>query len=511
MKLSGFLIISFCFYFLSTSSAYAGKDYVNEAKQAFTKNDFQTALTNLRKAYEEKEHRKSFEVNYLLAASFFALENTDSSIAYFIRSRELASTRAESILVYAGLGDSYNKKKIPIAAIEEYKKAIGVDSSLVDVYFKLAKLYRIQRDYNNAASAFQNVTKLDTMNLEALTALADIYTKAKQYTNAARMYKRLTALQPDDLEIHIMLMRSLVAARAAIEAIPIAETILAKDTNNSEARHILANAYYDSRKYPEAEKEFLHLQQNDSISTEEILRLAKSQTRNQKQVEAIATFEKYLASLTPDSSLVDVYVTLGELYMSNQRYDSAIATFQKRIRFDSSAISAYMNAGICKMQLKDFKGAIPFFQNVITRKPEYIKGHLYLARTYALMNDYPNEGDAYKKMVEAIGDSTEKYKTELAEAHGFDGFINFFNGSQKAKENPEEASKLYAKGVSSLKVALTFDSANVPNNLMLGQLYQNMNKVDEAIRQYRLVLKLDPKNTDAKKGLDALKDLEKKK
>jgi len=509
-------IIRFFFFsiLLSTlffpSNLFCGKDPVAEAKSAITNHDYQTAISKLRDAYEDRDNRKRFDVNFLFAQSFYNLELPDSSIIYYIKAREIAP---ESTVVYIGLGDSYVKKSLALPAIQQYEKAISIDSSLIPIQFKIAKLYRTQRDYKNAANAFLQVIKRDSMNVDAYTQLADIFTLAKQFGNAARMYKRLTVLKPNEVELQVSLMRALVNAHANNEAIPAAETIIAKDSANFEAHRILANAYFETRNYPSSEKEFLLLQRRDTLSSDEVLRLAKSQNNNKKQLDAIKTFEQYLSNRQEDSSLIEVYGTLGTLYMSNQMYDSAITMFQHRIHFDSSAISAYMNSGICAMQLKKYDKAIPFFELVIAKKPEYVKGHLYLARCYALKGEsfYDEEGKSYKKMVEIIGDTTANYKSELAEAYGFDGFINFSNGSKIAKDDPPGAEKLYAKGVSSLKIAISFDSASVSNNLMLGQLYQNMNKIDEAIKQYKIVLKLDQKNEQAKKGIELLEDLKKKK
>jgi cytochrome c-type biogenesis protein CcmH/NrfG len=46
------------------------------------------------------------------------------------------------------------------------------------------------------------------------------------------------------------------------------------------------------------------------------------------------------------------------------------------------------------------------------------------------------------------------------------------------------------------------DDAN--SHVWLGQAYQNLQKKEDAIKNYKRALKLDPKNKDAKTGLDTL-------
>jgi cytochrome c-type biogenesis protein CcmH/NrfG len=41
---------------------------------------------------------------------------------------------------------------------------------------------------------------------------------------------------------------------------------------------------------------------------------------------------------------------------------------------------------------------------------------------------------------------------------------------------------------------------------LLGQCYQNSNKKEDAIREYKRAVKLDSKNKEAKKGLEMLEE-----
>jgi tetratricopeptide (TPR) repeat protein len=495
------LYILLVFTIIFSLQSLSGRDPIKDAKEAIAQGDYHTALTKLRDAYEERENRKNYEVNFLFATVFAQLNQQDSAEIYFYK---VINISADSTAPFIGLGESYEKRNLNTMAIQQYEKAINLDSTNVAIHYKMAKLYRTQRDYKNAANSYLQVVKRDTMNTEALTELADIYTRAKQYPNAARLYKRLSTLKPDDFSIKISLLTALVSAKSTAEAIPVAEEIVAKDSTNIDIQRILSNAYYDTRNYSAAEIKLLFLQLHDTLETDEILMLAKTQLRLQKNADAATSYENFIIKHGEDATIVDIFKTLAELYMSAQNYEKAIENFQRRIKYDSTATSAYMNTAICKMQLKDFKGAENFLLQVTSHNPEYIKGHLYLARNYAQMDKPNEEGIAYKKVIELIADSTEKFKAELSEAYGFDGYIKFVTGSKLPNDKPEDREKIYSDAVKSLKKALEFDDISIQNNLLLAQLYQNMNKREEAIKQYRKVLKLDPNNKEAKKGLEIL-------
>ena len=308
--------------------AFCGRDPIKDAKEAMTKGDYQTALIKLRDAYEERENRKSYEVNFLFATVFAQLNQQDSAEIYFYK---VINISADSTAPFVGLAESYEKRNLNTMAIQQYEKAINLDSTNVNIHYKIAKLYRSQRDYKSAANSYLQVVKRDTMNTEALTELADIYSRAKQPANAARLYKRLSTLKPDDQTIKISLLNALVSAKSTNEAIPVAEEIVAKDSNNIEVQRILANAYYDSKNYTAAETKLLYLQAHDTLETDEILMLAKSQLRLQKNADAAIAYENFVVKHGEDSSIVDVFKTLAELFMSAQNYEKAIENFQRRI------------------------------------------------------------------------------------------------------------------------------------------------------------------------------------
>jgi tetratricopeptide (TPR) repeat protein len=81
------------------------------------------------------------------------------------------------------------------------------------------------------------------------------------------------------------------------------------------------------------------------------------------------------------------------------------------------------------------------------------------------------------------------------------------------KSTSEESIKKWEEALSYLKKSLKYKEDIAQTHLNLGKCYQNLNALDvlntsrkeEAIKEYKRTLQLDPKNEDAKK---ALKDLQ---
>jgi len=73
-----------------------------------------------------------------------------------------------------------------------------------------------------------------------------------------------------------------------------------------------------------------------------------------------------------------------------------------------------------------------------------------------------------------------------------------------ADESPQKAQKRWEDAIVFLKRSLRLKEDVAQTHVLLGQCYQNLNKREEAIKEYERARKLDPKNKDAKKGLEAL-------
>jgi cytochrome c-type biogenesis protein CcmH/NrfG len=74
------------------------------------------------------------------------------------------------------------------------------------------------------------------------------------------------------------------------------------------------------------------------------------------------------------------------------------------------------------------------------------------------------------------------------------------------KTTEEESKKKWENAITVLKKSITYKEDVGQTHLLLGQCYQNSNKKDDAIREYKRALKLDPKNKEAKKGLEMLEE-----
>jgi tetratricopeptide (TPR) repeat protein len=121
-------------------------------------------------------------------------------------------------------------------------------------------------------------------------------------------------------------------------------------------------------------------------------------------------------------------------------------------------------------------------------KPDYVQGHLFLARALSQMDSLSRARKECETVVKLAGAAGNVYKTELAEAHGLIGFTLLLE-------------KRYLEAVEPLKASIRFKDDNPQTHLWLAQTFALSSRAAEAIAEYKIVLKLDPKNKEAKKNL----------
>jgi tetratricopeptide (TPR) repeat protein len=185
---------------------------------------------------------------------------------------------------------------------------------------------------------------------------------------------------------------------------------------------------------------------------------------------------------------VEVYSDLGTVYMRQRQFDKAAVVFEKKFTQDSTAVSAYVNYALSNMALQKWNLSRVALYRALKLKPDYVQGHLFLARTLMQMDSLASAKKTCEKIVKLAGASPATYKTELAEAHGYIGFALLLE-------------KKYPEASEALTASIKLIDNNPQTRLWRAQAYALAGKSEDAVAEYKVVLKLDPQNKEAKKNL----------
>ncbi|MGB2868821.1 MAG: tetratricopeptide repeat protein [Bacteroidota bacterium] len=412
-------------------------------------------------------------------------DSADAALISFTRAKELDPNSA---LAFEGLGDAYLRQGVTPLAITQYERSIDIDSVQPGVLYKLANAHLKERQYNDAVRIYQKVVNEDPENQAALFELGRIYYRARQFVNAARTFRTYMSKNPNSQEAMAMFVESLYLSRQYKEALPLAQKMNKADPKNLKWLRILAHASLEDKKFDQAIEGYSKLAASDTLEAEDYKRWGRAYLETKRDSLAAVTFEE---SLKRDTTQAALYGDVGAIWMKLRQWSRAADNFARRFGIDSTASSAYINYSLCMMALEDFEKSSWALEQAIQQNPQYPPAYTKLGLSYFQQKKYPEARKAYETAVKVIDTAETKYRSELAEASRMTGLTLLLE-------------KKFEDGIPFLRKSLQYKDDDAQTHVWLAQALQNAQKRDEAIKEYKRVLKIDPNNKEAKKGLEIL-------
>ena len=456
-----------------------------------------------------KADKKSPAVSLAYANAYLDVDSLDKAIVYFSKAKELNENLPE---VYVGLAESYGRQNIAVLAISNYQKAAELDSQSAVIRYKLGKAYYKNRQYNECVREFETAINLDPTNDLYVFDVADIFYRAKLWRESALFFAKYVKLKKDNPVAYNEYAKALYDGRFYKDALPVIEQAITLSPKSYELKPMLARSEYECGEFPKALDAYKVLPV-DSLDAEDYIRIGRSYARVKDPDNAIANFEKANAL---DTASTEDAADLAPLYMGKKMYDKAASEYARKLKADPKNVGALVNGGVCYMVIGKYDTAKTMMQEVIDLRPDFFQAYLYLAKCYYLLDSLNLAEKQYQLVISIIDtikiessegkSKEEKYGAQLLEANKFIGLI-------------ELLSKHYPPAIENLKKAITYESKekkDVEAHLWLAQSYalslgNTKITVDEAqvikekaIDEYKVVLKIDPKNAAANKELKQL-------
>jgi len=471
--------------------------YLLVARVELAQEDKRAAYNTLNAGLAEKKNDPLMLA--MLGQLLLEADSVDRAIVVLTLAKEVDPN---SSVVYEGLGDAYSRHGVTPYAITQYEKSLELDTTRARVHYKLASLYYKERRYNDAAREYLYVIALDTTNEDAHYEAGRLYFAARQYGNATRFLRLHLQRFPQSKsadEIRDMYMESLFNTRQYADALDAAENIFKKNPRSVKTLRIIAISQSKLKKHKEAIDSYGKLRSLDTLRVDDLKNLGEAYSALKKDSLVAMTYEELLRLDPLDG---DAYADAGAAYMRLRDWNRASTMFRRRFLSDSSAasLSSYLNYALCKMQVSDPDSKIQAqhvdsarvaLQYFISKRPDYAGAHLYLARTLVALELWQEARASYEEWLRQIRGEEAKYKRELAEAYKIIGVSYLLE-------------KKYPPAIENLKKSVNYRDDDWQPHLWLGQSYQLSGENEEAIKAYQRVLKLDPKNKDAKTGLERL-------
>lgn len=241
--------------------------------------------------------------------------------------------------IYELLGE-YDK------AIEDYLQ-IAEGEFKAYIYEKIAGIYFLQNDYDNALSYITEAIVLEDNNYTSIALAADIYANMQDFKAAVDFYTRA-------IEIY----------------------------GNHAGHYERGKCYFHLNESELAKKDFLHCIEQNPEDDGALFYLGYIEDGYDNHQLAIDYFERYVAICDEDYS---VYYELGSLYIKLKNYDKAITSIEKSLNSEDNLDAKYNDLGICYHRQKKHPKAVEYYKKSIDANPDYALSYYNLGIVLEIM------------------------------------------------------------------------------------------------------------------------------
>lgn len=436
-------------------------------------------LHDAQNALKQKEYEKALSI----AKELIKNSNANDAIKVLIQLREATTPNS---MLYEALGDAYDQTGVHELAIANYELAEKEDSLNIDYKFKTAELLYKQKRYTDAVNKYFKIIMIDHQNFKAYKEVSNILFQAKLYADAATILEKYIQFQPTE-EAFQKITKSYVEVKNYQKAFDYAYEGLQKYPKSILIIKNGAAAAIGLKKFYEAALLYQSIPDSNLTVNEFVIAARAFQIVGNDSM-AIVYFEKAVGI---DPNLSVIYFDLANYYYKKKDYPAAIKYYKAKINSDPTFEPAYKYLGFALMESNDYKGAIVSLKKSIALSDSSVVTHYWLGQIYIKLDSLDQASEQFSNVLSLVSGKEAKYKNEIIEANSFLG--------QQAYNN-----KKYIRAIIYLKAAISFKPDSVRLNELLALSYHQSGNNEEAIKVYKRILQMNPKDEIAKKGLRML-------
>ena len=291
--------------------------------------------------------------------------------------------------------------------------------------------------------------------------------EASNYAKAIEALGAAAAKDPQNGDVHLLLAKSFLELREHDAAIKSAEKAVSLDPQNSIYHEWLGRAYGDKA---------------DHASWFSAISLAK---KTGKEFETAVQLDG--RNFSARQALIEFDCSAPGLVGGGE--EKALPQIKQLAEMD--AAEGHYAAGNCRRQKKDFATADQEFMRALESNPKSAE-LIFDIGDYAVKRNQPDR-------LLAVADAGERVAPNDPRGHFYRGVALVLK-----KENPAEAERLLRKYAQKAPMRTGYPRPAAAH-AWLGQLFENENRPEDAVKEYESALELDPKNKMAQEALKRLK------
>ncbi len=466
------------------------KNNDNKSKESTTEN-------------QKFDERKSLEY-FIDGATADAKKEYEKAIQYYILAAQVAKEKAG--IYYAISKDYFLLNKIP-PAIHTLKKAIklepknieyldllssiyssasqfdsattvlnkmiAMDSTKLNYYYKLARLYENSQP-SKAIKIYDKLTDRIGMDWNVLVRVAELNEKLGKYDEAAKTLYQLLKIDPNNAQVQKLLVQLFIRQKKYDEAIKTINNVLELIPDDIEAHQMKAQIYIEDNKWKKASKEFEFILKQPSISLESKINTASTYFNKGLKDSTFMPYAYKLFSII-DKDTLDWQVKLykGAIYVSMYKDSLAAKEFKKVIELAKWNPDGWIRLGGLYFDNRKYEEAIKLMSQAHKQFPDNFAINLIMGLSYAQTNKNKEAGPFL-------------YKAVQINPQNINALSGYAFNLRQLGENE--------KAIVYLKKALLIVPDDVNLLGTLGLIYNETNKMFLSDSIYESALKIDSTN-----------------
>ena len=429
-------------------------------------------------------------------------------------------------------------------AVGQYEEIIKRDSSSIEAWFNLARLYQARRPLK-ALDVYESMVQRFGPEWNVLLQIADLYNSQGQFGKAADALKQMIEVDPSNPELKRTLAQAYVRAQRYDEALALYTELLQMDPDNLDYTGEKAGVLLFRKEYQPAAREFEKILDRDSVSVDAKLRIGEiyfGQLEKDSTLipQAKAIFERIrdghpedwraywflgaIGALAHDSAAAvrnfrevterssgnaDAWVYLSSVFLERNNFAEVVKILESAIKILPDDFRVNFFLGVAYNRVDRNVDAVKVLEHARQLSPKDINAISQLALVYDGMKRYEESDRLYEEALTLDPDNVlilNNYGYSLADRNlQLERALEMATKAVEAQ--PENASYLdtigwvyfrlgrYDDAERYVKKAIDKGDASSVVYEHMGDIYYMMNDKERAVEQWNIALKLDEGNT----------------
>ena len=478
-------------------------DHFINGTTAETKGDYATAILEFQDAIRLD---KSAGIYYALAKNYFFLKKLSLALENARKAVAMDSSQDD---YYDLLSDIYTAGNQVDSAETVLNKLINVDSTNINAYYKLARLYEAGKPIK-AVEIYKKLTSLIGPDWNVLIHIADLEEKLGNIDSAEKALDKLMELDPGNSSLQKMAADFYLRNKKYDKALELVNNILELTPDDLEAREKKAQIYIAENEWGEASKEYSYILKQPDVPFDVKIRIgAVYFNQSLKDSTLLPVTKELFKTIDKDTTDWQVKMYLGAIAVNEKQDSVAIDNFRKVTELAKWNVDGWIRLGGTYYDNKKYDEAAKIMKEAIVSFPEDFTINLILGLSLSQENNN-NEAKTYLKKAVDLNSSDinalSAYAFTLNQLKDYDEAVKYLNKALAIK--PDDVNLLGTLGLiydnegkhvlsdSVYESALKIDSSNaLINNNYAYALSERGIQLERALKMVNIALDADPKNS----------------